>query len=81
MRMPDKTEEHSAQTTDPRDECGEEQRPTRMPSPPMSETSNHTSAEQPTSITNFPPELIAHLTETITKEGKLDPRVLYLCAT
>lgn len=75
MRMPDMNEEHSAQTTDPRDECGEERRPTRTPSPPMSETSNPASAEQLTSITNISPELRAHLIQAIKKEGRLDSRV------
>ena len=81
MRMPGTTEEHSAQNTDPQDERGEERRPSRMPSPPMSETSHHASPDRLTNITNISPELIAHLTQTITKEGRFDSRVLYLCAT
>ena len=88
MRMPDKDEEQSAQATDTRcsaksydtpsvqDEYGGDRRPARTPSPPVSEASNPPSVEQPTSIANISPELIAHLTEKITKKGKFGSRVL-----
>jgi hypothetical protein len=52
------------------DEYNEEQRPTRIPSPPMSETSNAPSTEQQTVLSD---EVIAHLTERIKKEGKFRP--------
>lgn len=57
------------------DEYNDEERPTRMPSPPMSETSNPPSMEQQTVLSD---EVIAHLTERITKEGEFGPMVCKL---
>jgi hypothetical protein len=49
------------------DEYNDEERPTRMPSPPMSEPSNPPSTEQHTVLSD---EVIAELTERIKKEGE-----------
>jgi len=48
----------------------DQQRPARMPSPPMSETSNPPSMEQQAVLSD---EVIAHLTERIKKEGEFGP--------
>lgn len=52
------------------DEYHDEERPTRMPSPPMSETSNPPSTEQPAVLSD---EFIAQLTERFKKEGECGP--------
>jgi hypothetical protein len=57
------------------DEYNDEERPTRMPSPPMSETSNPPSTEQQTVLSD---EVIAQLTERIKKEGEFGPIVCKL---
>lgn len=51
------------------DEYREDDRPARMPSPPMSEASVPPTMEQPMDISNISPELIAHLTKHITAKG------------
>ena len=53
----------------------DQQRPARMPSPPMSETSNPPSTEQQAGLSD---EVIAHLTERIKKEGEYGPMVCKL---
>jgi hypothetical protein len=53
----------------------DQQRPARMPSPPMSETSNPPSTEQQSGLSD---EVIAHLTERIKKEGECGPMVYKL---
>lgn len=57
------------------DEYNDEQRPARMPSPPMSETSNPPSLEQQTVLSD---EVIAQLTERIKEEGEFGPIVCKL---
>jgi len=52
------------------DERKDGERPTRIPSPPMSETSNPPSTEQQTVLSD---EVIAQLTERIKKEGEFGP--------
>lgn len=61
------------------DEYKDEQRPARMPSPPMSEASNPPSTEQQTGIPILSNEFIAHLTQRITKECEFGPIVCKAC--
>jgi hypothetical protein len=53
----------------------DQQRPARIPSPPMSETSNPPSVEQQAVLSD---EVIAHLTERIKKEGEFGPMICQL---
>jgi hypothetical protein len=63
------------------DEYQDNRRAARIPSPPMSETSNPNppSTEPQTGLSNVSDELIAHLTERITKKGELGPIVCKHC--
>jgi hypothetical protein len=51
----------------------DQQRPARMPSPPMSETSNPPSTEQQALLSD---EVLAHINEQVKKEGEFGPIVL-----
>jgi len=88
LRMSGKGDQYSSQTAElherPKsyvspsiqDEYQDEQRPARMPSPPMSEASNPPWTEQQTGLSNVSDELIAHLTQRITEKGEFGP-VIY----
>lgn len=54
----------------------DQQRPARMPSPPMSETSNPPSTEQQAVLSD---EVLADITERIKREGEFGPMVCKLC--